>query len=567
MVSLIVGLASGLLFGAALGYAGISRIISRHDEFPGQPSIVATGFLTALFLATLSVMYLLTMQDISPFMQILLLLLAFAAGLTVPLVWIRFALQYTGQRFPTGRRTFIALGLPAAFTLSVVAGTVGIELLSFGYGLFTLSDTATAAIDLVNDYSIAMTGFYLATLLVAGASLVAWTSYSFTHLSNEGGILIGVGFILPWFAVNMPVVADLFADQPIVRVYHAAIGAVVGACAAWLATVRYDLFGRIPAAGTVGREVTVEEMSEPVLVIDDAGRVIDLNTAAERAFGISIDAIGSPLAQVFDGAITMADLLAESGEATEVTSDARTYEPTASELADEYGRLLGHSFVFHDVTERNRREQRIQVMNRVLRHNLRNDLNTVAGYAELLADRTPNPGGYATRIVEMATRLLSIGEKARDIEEVIAERDRARTARLGEVIEEAVEDAETDGDCTVQVTVDGADPAVEAPVLTSVLAELVENACRHNDADAPQVDITTTSDDDQISVQVADNGPGIPDHELEPLQEGAETALEHGSGLGLWLVEWGVETLDGEIAFEANDPRGTVATLRLDSGT
>jgi len=41
------------------------------------------------------------------------------------------------------------------------------------------------------------------------------------------------------------------------------------------------------------------------------------------------------------------------------------------------------------------------------------------------------------------------------------------------------------------------------------------------------------------------------------------TSLEHGSGPGLWLVEWGVARLDGTVAFAANEPRGTVVILRL----
>jgi signal transduction histidine kinase len=62
---------------------------------------------------------------------------------------------------------------------------------------------------------------------------------------------------------------------------------------------------------------------------------------------------------------------------------------------------------------------------------------------------------------------------------------------------------------------------------------------------------------------VRDNGPGIPEDELVPLQEGTETPLKHGSGLGLWLVEWGISRLGGTIQFDANEPRGTVVWLRL----
>jgi hypothetical protein len=48
---------------------------------------------------------------------------------------------------------------------------------------------------------------------------------------------------------------------------------------------------------------------------------------------------------------------------------------------------------------------------------------------------------------------------------------------------------------------------------------------------------------------------------LEALEE---TALEHGSGLGLWLVKWGVGALGGTVTFDTTD--GTTVTLALPRG-
>lgn len=567
MVSLADGVAWGLLLGAALGYAGIALRIKRHEEFPGRPSFLATGFTTALFLAVFTVMLILTRLNMRPVLQALLLVLTFAAAMTVPLVWVRFALQYTGQRFPTGRRTFIRLGIPIVFTLLVIAGSLVFGFLAFGFGLIEPSERTFALLGAVNNYSVALTFFYLAALLVVGASLIAWTSYSFTHLSNKGGVLIGVGFILPWFGIVMPEVANLLVDQLLIRTYHAAAGAILGLGSVWLAISRYDLFGSVPAAGTVGRDVTVEEMNDPVLVTDGAGRVIDLNPGTERAFDTSIDEIGTPLRGIFDDAIELDELLAESTGAVEVTQDGRTFESTASELRDEYGRLLGHSFVFHDVTDRIRREQRIQVLNRVLRHNLRNDLNAVNGYAELIEEKPTESLEYAVQIQELATNLIAIGEKAREVEEIVAKQREHRTAPLSETVNQAVEETRSsNAACSIQIESSQDDPPVPAPMLTSVLRELLGNACQHNDAAQPLVELRTTVDYDReypIHIDVADNGPGIPEHELTPILEGAETALEHGSGLGLWLIEWGVTALGGRIKFADNDPRGTVATVRL----
>jgi len=65
---------------------------------------------------------------------------------------------------------------------------------------------------------------------------------------------------------------------------------------------------------------------------------------------------------------------------------------------------------------------------------------------------------------------------------------------------------------------------------------------------------------------VSDDGPGVPDHELAVIDEGAESALEHGSGLGLWLVDWGANTLGGDVTFDV-DESGTTVTVTLPAAT
>lgn len=67
----------------------------------------------------------------------------------------------------------------------------------------------------------------------------------------------------------------------------------------------------------------------------------------------------------------------------------------------------------------------------------------------------------------------------------------------------------------------------------------------------------------EVAVTVADDGPGVPEHEIEAIEAGRETALEHGSGLGLWIVHWAAASVGGDVSFADREPRGTVATLRF----
>ncbi|PSQ09256.1 hypothetical protein BRC95_01400 [Halobacteriales archaeon QS_5_68_33] len=69
---------------------------------------------------------------------------------------------------------------------------------------------------------------------------------------------------------------------------------------------------------------------------------------------------------------------------------------------------------------------------------------------------------------------------------------------------------------------------------------------------------------EDIRLRVADDGPGIPDHERSAVGESTEiTQLEHGSGLGLWVVRWVCESCGGRLRFGESDLGGAAVVLSL----
>ena len=123
-------------------------------------------------------------------------------------------------------------------------------------------------------------------------------------------------------------------------------------------------------------------------------------------------------------------------------------------------------------------------------------------------------------------------------------------------------------DATLSVDIDeSVTLSVNDRVLVAVLDNLVENALVHNDAPTPVVTVSARVTDDSVCLSVADNGPGIPEYERAVIEAGDEDSLEHGSGLGLWAVKWGVVRLGGDLSFEDREPDGTVVTLDLPAET
>jgi signal transduction histidine kinase len=96
----------------------------------------------------------------------------------------------------------------------------------------------------------------------------------------------------------------------------------------------------------------------------------------------------------------------------------------------------------------------------------------------------------------------------------------------------------------------------------------LENAIDHSEGNSPDVHVSVNragEQDDLVEIRVMDEGDTIAPTEIEPLERGTETPIEHGSGLGLWVVKWMVERFGGELEFKERSPRGNIVLIRLQS--
>ena len=212
-----------------------------------------------------------------------------------------------------------------------------------------------------------------------------------------------------------------------------------------------------------------------------------------------------------------------------------------------------------------RREQRLQVFNRILRHNLRNDLNVVLGHAENLGEDFPGAREEADIIRRKARELIDISEKAREVGKTLESDDRSTgTIDVTDCVERTcAEFRQTYPDAELTANLPDETTVYADKTLDAAIGEVVENAIEHNDRERPTVGVSVSAAGDEwVELTVTDDGPGIPKEERSVLAEGEETALHHGSGLGLWLANWIVGKFGGELTFADTNDGATVA-LRL----
>ncbi|CCQ34019.1 Signal-transducing histidine kinase protein [Halorhabdus tiamatea SARL4B] len=209
----------------------------------------------------------------------------------------------------------------------------------------------------------------------------------------------------------------------------------------------------------------------------------------------------------------------------------------------------------------------LEVLNQVVRHDIRNELQLVVAYADLLRrDADGTESDYAETVLEAARGAVDIIETARDVTEIMLQSDADPTpVDLPTVLLEAVEDLRSRYERAV-VTVKEPLPDVEVladDMLASVFRNLLTNAVKHNDSDVPEVTVTARAEG-HVTVSVADNGPGIPEERRDAIFDQGETGLDStGTGLGLYLVETLVDRYGGTVTVEDNDPTGSVFVVTL----
>jgi methyl-accepting chemotaxis protein len=196
---------------------------------------------------------------------------------------------------------------------------------------------------------------------------------------------------------------------------------------------------------------------------------------------------------------------------------------------------------------------RTQVFNRVLRHNLRNRLDVINAHTEALDDTE-----HSEAIFEETAKLAALGTRARHIDTLMSKERQPTTVDIADRLEAVLLDIETD-DVTLTTSIsDDATVVTDAEILTTVLRSPLKNAVTYADS---EVSVVVESTERGCTIEISDDGPGIPAAEIEPITAERETALEHSRGLGLWELKWGVDKLEGELSFATDN--GTTITIQL----
>lgn len=331
---------------------------------------------------------------------------------------------------------------------------------------------------------------------------------------------------------------------------------------------------------------TYAEESDDVMVVTDSNGVIQqVNDAFHEVTGYSpTEAIGKT-PRILKSGEHDADFYEElwndvldgniwESVITNRTKQGYLYETTQKVIpvTDDDGEIRHFVAIEREITQKQLRQQILDVLNRILRHNVRNCVTVVDAHAQMLESNPEDAKvqSMATSIQERTGTLARIAERTETIRRLIKsfENDEEPTGiELSQA--RAVIDAyrEQYPDASISVRIDGDDDATirHGYMFEVVIEELIDNAVRHNDQCTPTVDIviSETPESEAARIEVADNGPGIPTNTWNVIESGEETPLEHTDGVGLWVVYWAVTALGGTVDYAQNEPRGSVIRVQV----
>ncbi|MFC7073420.1 HAMP domain-containing protein [Halovenus rubra] len=213
-----------------------------------------------------------------------------------------------------------------------------------------------------------------------------------------------------------------------------------------------------------------------------------------------------------------------------------------------------------------RLNEQLRVLDRLLRHNLKNDMNVVKLEARLIQKNSyADEMAHVETILKKTDELLEKTDKQRQITRTLTTDPNYMKFDLVRDIHSLVDEHRSRfSDATITFDSPESVTVIATGTLNSAFRELIENALMHNDSVTPVAEITITCTDTTASVRIEDNGPPLPEQEQDVLEGIQETdPLNHASGMGLWLVFWSLQQSNGAVAYERREPRGNVITVTI----
>lgn len=419
--------------------------------------------------------------------------------------WVVFALAYTGRTKYVTRRNIVLLSVIPVATIVLAVTSPLHSILWRGFGTETVGNLVV--LEHTFGWGVFVYAGYGYVLGIVGMYYLLRMALGSVRVYRGQAIVLLVGTLAP--------LAPSFASiTGVTAMNFSMMSFGVSGVAFWFAVFRYGLLDVAPIA----RDTVVDNLQDPYLVLDDKGRVVDLNVVAKELVG---DCVGESVSAV----------IPEIGDASEreaISINGNTYDVTRSQV-ERRGRRIGEVVLMRDITDLKEREEELEMANErlerfadVVSHDLRNPLTIAKGNLEIIRDNEDVPEERVESIENAHSRMQTM------IEDVLS------MARGGEPETAEVETEKVAREAWGNVDTQDAELRImESTTLESdrdgllrIFENLFRNSVEHG-GESVTVEVGGT---ETGGFYVQDDGSGFDN------PEGAFESLSDSTGLGMWIV-------------------------------
>lgn len=317
-----------------------------------------------------------------------------------------------------------------------------------------------------------------------------------------------------------------------------------------VAITRYRVLDVVPIA----RDSIVRDMDAGVLVLNDEGRIVDVNRQGQAIIGErAADILGAPVSEPFadnEPALDVIETVTNGSTTVPIDADdgPRQYQVTVSPIQKADGRIRGRVVMLNDVTEQvdrrrqleqqkealERKNERLDEFARIVAHDLQNPLQIATGRVDMA--RSEGDSEHLAKAARSLERMDAL------IEDLLAiARDDQAVTEMEETSLATAARAAWDGIDSRQATLDiETDQQVEVDRtrLRQLLENLFVNAIEHGGG---SVTVEVGELADTAGFYVEDDGTGIPEEERSEVFEAGYTTGDDGTGYGLNIVRAAAE--------------------------
>lgn len=323
-------------------------------------------------------------------------------------------------------------------------------------------------------------------------------------------------------------------------------------------------------------ETATENMSEGLIILNEKGVILSINRAAAKMLGLSEDSVGKDIfSEKTSVNLKEPTQIALSGKNTEEVFALRdgNCQLLANPVSTD-GKVTGAALLVLDVTEKERAEQMRREFTANVSHELKTPLQTISGYAELLANgmvADKDKTAFSEKIYAEAQRMIRLIEdiiKLSNLDEGAVELTR-ETVDLYVTAENTVRSllpAAKKANVTLSLNGENAEIYGIPQLLTAIVYNLCDNAIKYN-KDGGTVFVSVKNNAENIVLSVRDTGIGIPKEQQERIFERfyrvdkSHSKEVGGTGLGLSIVKHAAKLHDAKITLESEVGKGTEITV------